>query len=91
MAQMGRDLATHVAGTSGYAPTNAKITTAGLDTFAGDLEDKNRVVTQLTLADDAIKTRSDMYENIDNGLLARIGLMKSYVSGEIGKKSEVYQ
>ncbi len=92
MAQMGRDLATHVAGTSGYAPTNAKITAAGLDAFAVDLEADNRVVTQkLTIADDAIKTRGDMYENEDTGLLARIKLMKSYVSGEIGKKSEVYQ
>ena len=66
-------------------------TAAGLDAFAVDLEADNRVVTQkLTIADDAIKTRGDMYENEDTGLLARIKLMKSYVSGEIGKKSEVY-
>jgi hypothetical protein len=85
--EMGVSIVEVVKAKAGYAPSNAALTVAGLNTFMDSLYAKNRsVASKQETYDNAVEDRMNLYTDLQK----RITQIKSALAGQFGRRSNEY-
>ena len=85
--EMGVSIVEVVKAKAGYAPSNAALTVASLNTFMDSLYAKNRsVASKQETYDNAVEDRMNLYTDLQK----RVTQIKSALAGQFGRRSNEY-